>query len=61
MILKLVLHWKLILNILMNYIICIINDFPVASEQLKVKDEMLSDYYKKIKDKFQCNSGCLEN
>ena len=44
----------------MNYIICIMNDFPVASEQFKVKDKMLSDYYKKISSTV-IPGGCLEN
>ena len=33
------------------------NDYPCAPEKIKVTDDMLSDYCREIKDKFNLNSG----
>ena len=33
------------------------NDYPCAAEKIKVTDEMLSDYCRDIKNKFNINSG----
>ena len=33
------------------------NDYPLAPEKVKVKEEMLSDYCKKIKDKYNISIG----
>ena len=33
------------------------NDYPCASEKIKVSDDMLSDYCREIKDKFNISSG----
>ena len=33
------------------------NDYPLAPEQLLVEDEMLSDYCKQIKSKFNLSTG----
>ena len=33
------------------------NDYPWAAEKIKVTDEMLSDYCKRIKNKYNISSG----
>ena len=33
------------------------NDYPCAAEKIKVTDEMLSDYCKRIKNKFKISNG----
>ena len=33
------------------------NDYPCAAEKIKVSDDMLSDYCRDIKDKFNSSSG----
>ena len=33
------------------------NDYPCAAEKIKVTDDMLSDYCKKIKEDYKINSG----
>jgi len=33
------------------------NDFPLAPDQVKVTEKMLSDYCKEIKDKFNISIG----
>ena len=33
------------------------NDYPLAAEKINVRDDMLSDYCKKIKNRFKISSG----
>ena len=33
------------------------NDYPCAAEKIKVSDDMLSDYCREIKNKFNISSG----